>query len=287
MILLFFSAFHEINQSGVVKFLGIDNHGDKPVLLLDGEELVGGLQNRIVNSTIIILGHHSVRAVVSCVQQGRWSGSGDFQSAKSIFMASGRSVQKRGVGESLRREGVPVSDQGAVWNSVEQSLREHHVHSKTADYQDVRRHVMHQVEEFVEAIQPVPGQVGAVFFGNNGVIGAEYLHSPDLFARCLAKIVRSFSFETLSSPSLNGTSADPAKTWWEEMLKSPFSKHNSVGVGDDIRTEAENSVGSGLMYGRVMIHFSGFPEFKQKASCQNRRRLSVRERRRNLRSEIQ
>ena len=36
-------SVHEINQSGVVKFLGIDNHGDKPVLLLDGEELDGGL----------------------------------------------------------------------------------------------------------------------------------------------------------------------------------------------------------------------------------------------------
>ena len=104
---------------------------------------------------------------------------------------------------------------------VEQSLREHHIHSKTADYQDVRRHVMHQVEEFVEAIQAVPGQVGAVFFGKNGVIGAEYLHSPDLFARCLAKIVRSFSFETLSSPSLNGTSADPAKRGGKRSLNLP------------------------------------------------------------------
>ena len=210
-----------------------------------------------------------------------------FASCKSIFRASGRIVQKRGVSESLRREGVPVSDQGAVWNSVEQSLREHHINSKTADYQDVRRHVMHQTEEFVAAIQPLPGQVGAVFFGKRGVIGAEYLHSPDLFARCLAKIVRSFSFETLSSPPLNGTSADPAKVWWDEMLNSSFSKHNSLGVGDDIRTEDNGVISSGLRYGQVLIHWSGFPEFRNKEKQPKASRLSVRDRRRNLRSNIE
>lgn len=277
-------SIREVDEAGSVSFLHIENSGDKPVLILDGEELVGGLQNRIINTSVIVLAHHSVRACVSCIQAKRWSGSGDFQSAKSIFRASSRSIQKKGVTENLRRCGMPVSDQGAVWDSVEKSLQEHHVNSKTADFQDVRHRVFHQVEEFVETIQPFPGQVGAVFFSRRGIVGMEYLHSADLFARCIAKVVRSFCFEVLMSPSLNGTSPDPAKAWWAEMLQCPFTEHNSVGVGDDIRTEADNLVGSGLMYGRVVIHFSGFPDFRDKEKQPNGSRLSARDRRRNLRT---
>lgn len=143
-------------------------------------------------------------------------------------------------------------------------LREAGVRSSTDSFQDAREHVSHQIEEFAQCIQPIPGQVGAVFFGKRGVIGAEFLASPDLFSRCIDKIVRSFAFEVLSAPSLNGTSADTSKAWWAEMLQSPFSKHDSVGVGVDIRTEANNMIDLGLMYGKVVIHFSGFPNLKQR-----------------------
>ncbi len=175
----------EVDEAGSVPFLQFENHGDKPVLVLDGEEVVGGKQNRIVNSSVIVLAHHSIRVCVSCIQQGRWGGSGDFLSSKAFFKASSRGVHKRGVSENLRREGIPVSNQGAIWNEVEKTLRQQGVHSRTADFQDVRRNVAHQIEEFVQGIEPIPGQVGAVFFGRRGVIGAEYLHSPDLFARCI------------------------------------------------------------------------------------------------------
>jgi hypothetical protein len=103
----------------------------------------------------------------------------------SIVQIDFQSIQQKcpqaEVAENLRREGIPVSDQGAVWDSVRKSLEEHHLHSRTADFQDVRRHVSHQIEEFVQGVQPIPGMVGAVLFGKRGVIGAEYLDSPDLF----------------------------------------------------------------------------------------------------------
>ncbi len=279
-------TIREVDEAGSVPFLLVENHGDKPVLILDGEEVVGGKQNRILNSTVIVLEHHSVRVCVSCVQQGRWNGSGDFLSSKAIFNASSRSIHKRGVSENLRRQGMPVSNQGAVWNEVEKTLRQHGVHSRTADFQEARQMVSHQIEEFVEALEPTPSQVGAVFFGSRGVIGAEYLHTPDLFSRCNGKIVRSFAFEVLSSPSLNGLPPDPAKAWWADMLQSPISKHNSVGVGDDIRTESIDMAGSGLLYGGVTIHFSGFPDLRLKEDRPNGRRLPVRDRRRNLRSTL-
>ena len=49
------------------------NKSDRMVLILDGEELVGIKQNRIVNTTILIAANTTTVIPVSCVEQGRWS----------------------------------------------------------------------------------------------------------------------------------------------------------------------------------------------------------------------
>jgi hypothetical protein len=43
------------------------------LLLLDGEELVGAKQNRILNTTVLVDAHVTVTIPVSCVEQGRWT----------------------------------------------------------------------------------------------------------------------------------------------------------------------------------------------------------------------
>jgi hypothetical protein len=55
----------EISDRGEVSRLVVENGGDRPVLILEGEELVGGRQNRIVNTTIMIPAGESVEIPVS------------------------------------------------------------------------------------------------------------------------------------------------------------------------------------------------------------------------------
>jgi hypothetical protein len=58
----------EVSEGGAVPFLRAENNGSKPVLILDGEELTGGKQNRIVNTTIIFSAETSMKIPVSCVE---------------------------------------------------------------------------------------------------------------------------------------------------------------------------------------------------------------------------
>lgn len=63
----------EVSRQGSVPELKVDNRGERPVLVLDGEELVGAKQNRVVNLTVLIPALTTVKVPVSCVEMGRWS----------------------------------------------------------------------------------------------------------------------------------------------------------------------------------------------------------------------
>src|SRR5512142_1947912 len=84
----------EVSDAGSVPELTIVNDGPTPVLLLDGEELVGAKQNRIVNLTILVPPQSRLPLPVSCVEAGRWAHrSRSFAAAGRTHYASGRAMK--------------------------------------------------------------------------------------------------------------------------------------------------------------------------------------------------
>ena len=60
----------ETSEAGRVPELKVLNHGDKAVFLLDGEELIGAKQNRVLNLSILVPPHSESTIPVSCVESG-------------------------------------------------------------------------------------------------------------------------------------------------------------------------------------------------------------------------
>ena len=277
----------EVSEGGAVPFLRAENNGSKPVLILDGEELVGGKQNRIVNTSIIILPGKMMDIPVSCMEAGRWNRQReDFASGEAMFRAKSRAVQKASVTMSLHREGSFRSDQGAVWDEVSDSLAEMHAPSATSDFRAGRAKVAYQIDSFAEAIHSLDHQVGAIFVSRRGILGLELLATSELFGRCLKKIVRSFAFEVLSDDDLSTVHREPAAAWWEKVQEAPLSEHSSPGAGEDLRVEAGDLIGSGLLWNDALVHFSCFPGngSSKESGRPDTRRASAGERRRRTSS---
>ena len=158
----------EVSDGGAVPFLRAVNQGPRPVLIFDGEELVGAKQNRIVNTTLLV-GVGESLLPVSCVEQGRWTQRGEaFASGEWASHPHLRKLKELQVRESLRQGDVRLeeldragaaaghtirearaampqevkarayrSEQGAVWGEVERGSRAHGVHSNTGAMADV------------------------------------------------------------------------------------------------------------------------------------------------------
>lgn len=277
----------EVSEGGSVPFLMAENRGANPVLILDGEELRGGKQNRIVNTTILIAAGSGVKISipVSCVEAGRWDYRSDhFESGKAIFRAKSRAVQKMGVTQSVRNRMGFQSDQAGVWREVQESLGELAVRSATSDFMEGRKKIAHRIEEFVEGLRPVDYQTGAIFFSPRGVLGLELLATPRLFSSSIEKILGSFAFEVIDSGGFQTVDTHAVRAWWEKVLQTGCSLHASPGLGEDLRVNEADCIGSGLYWNETLVHFSCFPIERRGAGDGRRgsKRASASERRRHM-----
>src|SRR6516162_10813894 len=81
----------ELHAGGSVPELRLENNADLPVLLIDGEELVGAKQNRVLNLTILAPAKQTTVIPVSCVEAGRWAMSpADVKTADYMMYSMGR-----------------------------------------------------------------------------------------------------------------------------------------------------------------------------------------------------
>ena len=62
----------EVSVDGQVPQLRVYNRSDQPVLILEGDMFVGGKQNRLCNSTVMVAAHSKLEIPVSCVESRRW-----------------------------------------------------------------------------------------------------------------------------------------------------------------------------------------------------------------------
>lgn len=95
----------ELSEGGSVPELRLFNDSPRAVLIVEGEELSGAKQNRVVNATFLVPGKTQLVIPVSCVEQGRWSYKGrSLHSGGKVMHASLRRAHQRAVGERIWHE---------------------------------------------------------------------------------------------------------------------------------------------------------------------------------------
>jgi len=109
----------ELDLAGSVPELRLVNRAERPVLVVEGEELVGAKQNRVVNTTILVAAGSELVIPVSCVEQGRWGYRSDaFSSGEKMMHFSLRRDTQDSMLCCLKRDGSFRSDQGRVWDNI-------------------------------------------------------------------------------------------------------------------------------------------------------------------------
>ncbi len=278
----------ELSGEGSVPDLAVDNRSKQPVLILDGEELVGAKQNRVANLTMLLPGTRKTIIPVSCVEQGRWDyDTVDFAVTNRVQYARGRAARHASVRRSLARTGARRSNQGEVWNSIREKAYAMDAGSPTGAMSSIFERHAARLDEYVNSVDALPGQVGALFVVGNERFGLDLFDKPETFAAVLPRLVRSYAVDVIERPGSRPESRlrTDAHAFVESILEAPFAEQSGVGLGRDCGVVSEDLVAGALVVDDVVVHLTAFsnPGGSRRQSDGSEPAASYRERRRNLR----
>lgn len=251
----------EVSEAGSVPELYFINDSDKDVLLLDGEELVGARQNRVLNITILVAGNSKLVIPVSCVERGRWHYlSRDFNTSKRHLYARARAQKMSHVSMSMRADGSRRSNQSAVWESIARKAESLDAHSPTEAMADIYEREQTRLADFEKAFAPVKNQVGAVFAINGHVMGTEVFESDTVFKKFLEKLVGSYAMDAIDMPAGESTPAsiEDARAFLTRIQGSVIEAFPAMGKGEDQRLHGRELNGGALVVDDRLLHLSAF-----------------------------
>jgi hypothetical protein len=256
-------AITEVNEGGAVPSLKVTNAGDHPVLLLDGEELIGAKQNRVLNTTVLVAAHATVVIPVSCVEQGRWSyRTRGFAASDASLFASVRRKKAASVTRSVREQRQHLSDQGEVWDEVASIAAAHGVQSPTGAMHDVYARYEADIGAARKALEALPGQVGAAVFLTGTWVGLECLAAPRLFAAAWPRLCAGYAADAIHMDAAReaGRTIDEVLA---KLLATELEPAPPIGLGSEVRLSG-GAVGAALVVDDRLAHLAAFPAMAER-----------------------
>ncbi len=251
----------EVSQTGSVPDLMVTNSADLPVLIMDGEELVGAKQNRVLNLSVLVAAQTTIRIPVSCVEAGRWAyESSAFRSSPHSQYASGRAARAAQVTHSLKTTGECRSNQIAVWAELEEKASRLGTCSPTGAMMAMYLEHAPEVEEYAQAFGAAQGQRGAVFAINGVVEGVDLFDHSRTFHSALAKLIRGYALDAIdcSSTPRGALKADSADVFLKLVSEANCLATPAVGIGEDLRLISEQISGGALLAFGELVHLFAF-----------------------------
>ncbi len=250
----------EVSDEGEVPALLFDNFGKQRVLLVDGDELVGAKQNRIINLTILVAAHSKIDIPVSCVEAGRWSyRSREFKSGKRSMYARARASKTAHVSACMASSGKRRSDQSAVWDDIEGMASALNVRSATRSMLDIYDDYEEDLEAYQSAFKARDEQVGAVFAVDGKVQGLELFDSSTTFAHYLERLVSSYALGSLRNEATHDAVPPASVEGFIEGLKRAKTRQfEALGEGEDVRLSGDALAGGALVAEGRVVHLAAF-----------------------------
>lgn len=218
------------NGGASVNQLVLINRSKRPLILLAGELVSGGKQDRVIaKDRIVAPGSDPLPLNVFCVEHGRWSTGAEFKAANTIVHPSVReqaalNQNQSDVWESVMAGSSPSASRSAAASAaprmnadiIGQTVR---TEAPTQSYNKIynSRAISGSVDSFVEEVQRrfrketagLKGErvVGVVIAYGGEVAWSDIFASGELFDQYWNKLLRSYAVEALARPTLRERSS--------------------------------------------------------------------------------
>ena len=217
-------------EGPAVPVLVASNDGKRPVLMLEGQLLEGGWQNRVLTRSYLLGAGSTVDLEVACVEANRWGGRQGHRADRRrgsirVRSALSRSPQQNRQGEVWRR----VSEYDARYGP-----------DPTSSFTGHLDRAMPDVSRLVDDLRALQGQSGVVIGIGGQPAMAEVFDSPATLRQELGSI--------LAAAGMDAVDADPvptpsrrARRFLDRAAKVAFVEGAPAGMGPPLVAAASTS----------------------------------------------
>ena len=257
-------SIKELDSGASVRDLVVHNPTDVPVLLFEGEEVLGAQQNRTFDVSVLVPAGSTLRVPVSCVEAHRWDGSrhGEaFRPAPQAAHPSLRRAKNIQVMHAVAAGAEPRADQGAVWDHVDQRSALHGVHSPTAAMHDVYEGRRRDLDEMCRAIEMKCSQTGMLVAVNGRFSVLDRISQPEVLDSLFRPLVQGYALDALEADTaapVEPPSREDARAFVERILAAPVTQRDAIGLGRDARVARRHFAGAGVVVGHELVQLSVF-----------------------------
>ena len=260
----------EVSDAGSVPNLRVTNKLADRILLIDGQELIGAKQNRILNTDVLVPASKKITIPVSCVEAGRWSRAQRGFSSGKMAYSSARAAKCVQVHQSLKSASGHRSDQHAVWEGINSVMRCMSVASPTAAMADVYRHKEQDLAEVRDAFTLPDDTVGVAVYAGERLLGLDLFDRAGTLRHHWQSLLDSYVLDWLAfgdeaarAETEPAETATPLEELFESLQQAEWERFDAPGEGDDLRFENDRITASALAWGegdaRSIVHLQAFP----------------------------
>jgi hypothetical protein len=238
-------AITEQKGGGDVNTLFIENVSADTIIVLSGEVVQGGKQDRVIAQDFVLYPKSGKKDVsVFCVEQGRWSPKDGDTSFKQYYTISSNEVRKAATVKKNQRE---------VWNKVSETTEKNKAGTATGTLTALKgsASLTNDLKKYTDHFQPMLSRetdiIGVVAVSGSVILGCDMFASHDIFVKYLSSLLSSYATEAITS----GKPVNLPYYKVEEYLQSI--------IADESKQEKEvEKKGTMLKDGNKKIHISTF-----------------------------
>ncbi len=213
-------------EGGRVNTLNFENISKDTILVLAGEVVTGGKQDRVVsNDLLLIPGSGVTQVTVFCVEHGRWTPNGTGETFKGYYGLTTAAVRKKAVVDK---------NQSEVWAKVAEVNLKNSVDPSTGTYTALAKSdsLNAEIDGYLKFFKPLlladSNIIGFVAVTGDTIIGCDLFASNDLFKAHSESLVKAAAVEASTNGSKVKIAAAAVLAFLAEFLGSETNQEEVV-----------------------------------------------------------
>ncbi|MYH56301.1 MAG: hypothetical protein F4135_09300 [Acidimicrobiia bacterium] len=245
--------------NSAVPHLRIGNPTKKPIFLPEGVQLIGGLQDRAPNISVLVAPESELDLPVSCLERGRWGSRTGFRHGDAFAPRRTRRTKNAQVSLAVQRNGSRRSDQARVWHTIDQELKDRRIVAPTSAIRAVEESLRYDagrvrvVDELLEK-GPLPEQCGIAVTHGWRVVAVDIFGDRSLLSAHWQGLVRSYLSER---PTADGRPSPTRTLGLINRLNLVSATQNpGLGMGVEMHVTDRLMTAQALVLDDSLVHAS-------------------------------